>query len=94
MKGIDDMQNSANELNSPTGCIFHFSIDIFSLLVFPGNEIIIIHSHPISEENGGNGYGIIVYSLAKEKIYNWIMKLVMQSNMLSKSVPAMIILHR
>ena len=94
MKEINNMQNSAKELNSHIGCIFHFSIYIFSLLVFPSNEIIIIDSHPISEEIGGNGNGIIVHSLSKEKIYNWIMKRVMQSKVLSKSVPAMIILHR
>ena len=94
MKEINHMQNSAKELNSHIGCIFHFSIYIFSLLVFPSNEIIIIDSHPISEEIGGNGNGIIVHSLSKEKIYNWIMKRVMQSKVLSKSVPAMIILHR
>ena len=94
MKGIDSMQNSAKELNSPVGCIFHFSIYIFSLLVFRSDEIIIIDSHPISEEIGENGNGIIVHSLSKEKIYNWIMKHVMQSKVLSKSVPAMIILHR
>ena len=29
MKGIDNMQNSAKELNSPIECIFHFSICIF-----------------------------------------------------------------
>ena len=93
MKGIDNMQNSAKELNSPRGCIFHFSIYIFSLLVFPINEIIIIDSHPISQEIGGNGNIIIVHSLSKEKIYNWIMKRVMQSKVLSKSVPAIIIFH-
>ena len=94
IKGIDNMQNSTKEVNRPIGCMFHFSIYIFSLLVFPSNEIIIIDSHPISEEIGGNGNGIIVHSLSKEKIYNWIMKRVMQSKVLSKSVPAMIILHR
>ena len=52
MKGIDNMKNSAKELNSPIGCIFHFSIYIFSLLVFLINEIIIIDSHPISQEIG------------------------------------------
>ena len=58
------------------------------------NEIIVIDSHPISDKIDGNGNGIIVHSLSKEKIYNWIMKRVMQSKVLSKSVPAMIILHR
>ena len=68
MKEINNMQNSAKELNSHIGCIFHFSIYIFSLLVFPSNEIIIIDSHPISEEIGGNGNGINAHSLSKEKI--------------------------
>ena len=86
MKGIDNIRNSAKELNSPIGCIFHFSIYIFSLLLFPSNEIIIIDSHPVNEEIGGNGNGIVVYSLSKEKIYNWIMKRAMQSKVLSKSV--------
>ena len=94
MKGIDNMPNSAKELNSPIRCIFHFSIYIFSLLVFLSNEIIIVDSHPISEDIGGNGNGITVHSLSKEKIYNWIMKRVMQPKVLPKSVPAMIILHR
>ena len=91
MKEINHMQNSAKELNSHIGCIFHFSIYIFSLLVFPSNEIIIIDSHPISEEIGGNGNGIIVHL---DNDNNWIMKRVMQSKVLSKSIPAMIILHR
>ena len=94
MKRIDNMQNSVKELNSPIGCIFHFSIYIFSLLVFPSNEIIIVDSHAMSEEIGGTVNGIIVHSLSKEQIYNWIIKRVMQSKVLSKSVPAMIILHR
>ena len=85
------MQNSAKEVNRPIGCIFHFSIYIFSLLVFPSNEIIIIDSHPISEEIGGNGNGIIVHL---DNDNNWIMKRVMQSKVLSKSIPAMIILQR
>ena len=88
------MHNSANELNWPTGSIFHFSNYIFSILVFPSNEIIITDSHPITESIGGNGNGIIVHSLSKEKIYNWIMKRVMQSKVLSKSATAMKILHR
>ena len=92
LKGIDNMTNSAKELNSPIRCIFHFSIYIFSSLVFPSNEIIIVDSHPISEDIGGNG--ITVHSLSKKKIYNCIMKRVMQSKVLPKSVPAMIILHR
>ena len=79
MKGIDNMQNSAKELNSPIGSMFHFFIDMFSLLAFPSNEIIIVDSHPLNEEVGGNGNGIIGQSLSKEKIYNWIMKCVMQS---------------
>ena len=70
MEGIDNMQNLAKELSSPIGCIFHFSIYIFSLLLFPSNEIIILDSHPVSEEIGGNGNRIIVHSLSKEKIYN------------------------
>ena len=93
MKGIDNMPNSARELNSPIRYIFHFSIYIFFSLVFPSNEIIIVDSHPISEDIGGNGNGITVHSLSKEKIYNWIMKRVMQSKVLPKSVTAMIILH-
>ena len=52
---------------------------MFSLLVFPSNEIIIVDSRPLNEEVGGNGNGIIGQSLSKEKIYNWIMKRVMQS---------------
>ena len=91
IKGIDNMQNSAKEVNRPIGCIFHFSIYIFSLLAFPSNEIIIIDSHPISEEISGNGNGIIVHL---DNDNNWIMKRVMQSKVLSKSIPAMIILHR
>ena len=91
IKGIDNMQNSTKEVNRPIGCMFHFSIYIFSLLVFPSNEIIIIDSHPISEEIGGNGNGIIVHL---DNDNNWIMKRVMQSKVLSKSIPAMIILQR
>ena len=40
---------------------------MFSLLVFPSNEIIIVDSHPLNEEVGGNGNGIIGQSLSKEK---------------------------
>ena len=90
MKGIENMQNSAKELSSSIGCIFHFSIYIFSLLVFSSNEIIIVDSHPISEEIGGNGNGIIVHSLSKDNAIQGVM----QSKVLSKSVHAMIILHR
>ena len=67
---------------------------IFSLLVFPSNEIIIVDAHPINEETGGNGNGIIVHSLSKEKIYNWIMKRVMQSKVSSKTLPATLILQK
>ena len=94
MKRIDNVRNSEKELNSPIGCIYHFSIYIFSLLIFPSSEIIIVDSHPVSEETIGNSNGIIVHSLSKQKICNWIMKRVMQSKVLSKSVPAMITFRR
>ena len=93
-KGINNMPNSAKELNSPIRCIFHFSIYIFFSLVFPSNEIIFVDSHPVSEDIEGNGNGITVHSLSMEKISNLIMKRVIQSKVLSKSVPAMIIFHR
>ena len=65
-KVIDSMRNLAKELNSPIGCIFHFSVHIFSLLIFPSNETIIVDSHPIREEIEGISNGIIVHSLSKE----------------------------
>lgn len=87
LKELENANQLATRTDTSTFLVFHASLYVFVISVLAKGTIVIYETHPIEAENKGNGNGIIVKSVCKFEISEWIMKRLKSSNIPSSAIP-------
>ena len=90
-KELESLKSTATSNSKSTFAVFHASIYVLAMSVFPSGELLVFETHPINSALHGNGSGIIVNSTSEYDISEWVMQRLQNANVSHSSIPHMVI---
>ena len=87
---LESLKSTASSNSKSTFVVFHASIYVFAMSVFPPGELLVFKTHAINSALHGNGNGIVVNS-TREYISEWVMQRLQDANVSRSSIPHMMI---
>ena len=89
---LESLKSTATSTSKSTFAVFHASIYVLAMSVFPG-ELLVFETHPINSALHGNGSGIMVNSTSEYDISEWVMQRLENANVSHSSILHMVIVN-
>ena len=71
---LEELLSVSISTNKSHFALFQANIYIFTFGTFSSGDIVVLETHPISSDLGGNGNGIIVRSKSSVALWQWVLK--------------------